>query len=132
MASIISLKHEIEEIRRHPSIQGYVITEFTDINWEANGLMDMWRNPKAYATELAKIQQPDVISARAAKRNYAGGERVEFETMLSHYSDKELNGARVRWRTDSGARGEIGISRSIDRASVAPLQAISFTALHFA
>jgi hypothetical protein len=41
----ISLKHEIEEMRRHASIQGYVITEFTDINWESNGLMDMWRNP---------------------------------------------------------------------------------------
>ncbi len=35
-----SLQHEIEEIRRQGAIRGYVITEFTDINWEANGLMD--------------------------------------------------------------------------------------------
>ena len=38
-----------------------MITEFTDINWEANGLMDMWRRPKVYASELADIQQDDVL-----------------------------------------------------------------------
>ncbi|MEN3335233.1 MAG: hypothetical protein V7641_4598 [Blastocatellia bacterium] len=122
----ISLKHEIEEMRRHSAIQGYVITEFTDINWEVNGLMDMWRNPKAYATELAKIQQPDVILARMPKRNYVSGERIEMETLLSHYSDKELNGAKVQWRSESGAKGEFNIDHSIDRASVTALPPIAF------
>ena len=56
-----SLKHEIESMRRHEPIQGYVITEFTDINWEVNGLMDMWRRPKIYAERLAAIQQEDVL-----------------------------------------------------------------------
>ena len=56
-----SLKHEIESMRRHEPIRGYVITEFTDINWEANGLMDMWRRPKVYAERLADIQQDDVL-----------------------------------------------------------------------
>jgi glycosyl hydrolase family 2 len=124
----ISLKHEIEEMRRHASIQGYVITEFTDINWEANGLMDMWRNPKVYAAELAKIQQPDVILARLPKRNYTSGERVEFQTMISHYSGKDLNGAQVRWSADSGAKGQFQVARPIDRASVAELEAVSFAA----
>ena len=31
---------EIEEMRRHPSIGGYVITEFTDVHWECNGLLE--------------------------------------------------------------------------------------------
>ena len=44
-----------------PPIQGYVITVFTDLNWEANGLIDMWRNPKVYAERLAAIQQEDVL-----------------------------------------------------------------------
>jgi hypothetical protein len=124
----ISLKHEIEEIRRHGSIQGYVITEFTDINWEANGLMDMWRNPKVYAAELAKIQQPDVIMARLPKVNYTSGERANVETLISHYSDKELDGARVQWSTQSGASGRFNLNQSIQRASVVPLQTISFNA----
>src|SRR2546423_1480142 len=121
----ISLKHEIEEMRRYSAIQGYVITEFTDINWEVNGLMDMWRNPKVYATELAKIQQPDVILVRSAKRNYESGERIEMETRLSHYSGKDLNGAKVQWRSESGMQGQFDITRPVDRAAVTSLQAIS-------
>jgi hypothetical protein len=124
----ISLKHEIEEMRRHNSIQGYVITEFTDINWEANGLMDMYRNPKAYAAELAKIQQPDVVLARFPKNNYRSGEQVELATLISHYSNKELNNARVSWKISSGARGSFVIGKTVARASVEPLSTVSFVA----
>jgi hypothetical protein len=124
----VSLKHEIEEIRSHAPIQGYVITEFTDINWEVNGLMDMWRNPKVYAVELAHIQQPDVILARPRKVNYTGGERIEMPTLLSHYSAKNLNGARLQWSTDSGASDHFIINGPIARAGVSPLQSIAFNA----
>lgn len=98
----VSLKHEIEEIRRYSSIQGYVITEFTDINWEANGLMSMWREPKAYATELARIQQADVVIARADKNNYASGEPIQIDVLLSHYSRRDLRGAKIVWRNEAG------------------------------
>ena len=100
-----SLKHEIEEIRRHNSIQGYVITEFTDINWEANGLLDMWRNPKVYASELAKIQQPDVIFARLPKRNFTSGESIEFEVYFSHYGAQALGNIKTEMRFESGMGG---------------------------
>jgi hypothetical protein len=124
----ISLKHEIEEMRRYASIQGYVITELTDINWEANGLMDMWRNPKVYAAELAKIQKPDLILSRLSKQNYTSGERVEAKVLISHYSAAELKGATVTWRTDSGASGQLKIDRLVERASVTELGPISFIA----
>jgi hypothetical protein len=121
----ISLKHEIEEMRRHSAIQGYVITEFTDINWEVNGLLDMWRNPKAYASELAKIQQPDVILARFPKQNLTSGERLTFELLLSHYGDKDLNGAS--WKLTCQLAGcstnrSISIDQPINRGSVKSLQ----------
>ena len=124
----LSLKHEIEEMRRYASIQGYVITEFTDINWEVNGLIDMWRNPKVYATELAKIQQPDLITARIPKRNYTSGEPIDIVTFVSHYSSKDLKDAQVKWSTKSGANGEGRITRAISRASVEPLAPITFVA----
>jgi hypothetical protein len=100
----VSLKHEIEEIRSHASIQGYVITEFTDINWEANGLMSMWREPKAYAAALTKLQQDDLLIARTDKHNYMSGEPVNFEVMLSHYSARDLRGAKYLWRVEGGER----------------------------
>jgi hypothetical protein len=99
----VSLKHEIEEIRRHGSIQGYVITEFTDINWEANGLMSMWREPKAYAAELAKIQQDDLVLARTDKHNYTSGEPIQVEVLLSHYSARDLNGAKLTLRMEEAS-----------------------------
>ncbi|MDT7543095.1 MAG: hypothetical protein QOE33_2999 [Acidobacteriota bacterium] len=108
-----SLKHEIEEIRRHASVQGYVITEFTDINWEANGLMSMWREPKAYAVELTKLQQDDLLIARTDKHNYTSGDPVNFEVLLSHYSARDLRGAQLVWLTDAGRRID---SRKIEMA----------------
>jgi hypothetical protein len=118
----VSLKHEIEEIRRYASIQGYVITEFTDINWEANGLMSMWREPKAYAAELAKIQQPDLLIARTDKHNYTSGEPMQFEVLLSHYSQRDLRGATLRWRTERGRRlGVQPLAQAPAPASVTPV-----------
>src|SRR2546423_1216911 len=112
----VSLKHEIEEILRHDSIQGYVITEFTDINWEANGLMSMWREPKAYAAELAKIQQDDAVMVRTDKHNYAGGEPVQLEVLLSHYSTRDLRGAKLVLRVGE----ELPIARLPIAQQVAP------------
>jgi hypothetical protein len=123
-----SLKHEIEEIRSHAPIQGYVITEFTDINWEVNGLMDMWRNPKVYASELAKIQRPDIIFARPARVSFTSGERIELRPLLSRYGARDFRGARLQWSTDSGASGRFAINGPIAQASVTPLQPIAFNA----
>ena len=100
----VSLKHEIEEIRRHASVQGYVITEFTDINWEANGLLSMWREPKAYAAELGKLQQDDLLIARTDRHNYTSGEPIDLEVLISHYGGRDLRGAQVFWRTGAGKR----------------------------
>ncbi|MFN2532816.1 MAG: glycoside hydrolase family 2 protein [Pyrinomonadaceae bacterium] len=100
----VSLKHEIEEIRRYQSIQGYVITEFTDVNWEANGLMSMWRQPKIYAPELAKLQKPDVVMARADKNNFTSGENIQLDVLFSHYSQRDLLGANIVWRDEAGRR----------------------------
>ncbi|HEY0101787.1 MAG TPA: hypothetical protein VGB76_22870, partial [Pyrinomonadaceae bacterium] len=125
----VSLKHEIEEIRRHASIQGYVITEFTDINWEANGLLDMWRNPKVYAADLARLQQPDLLVTRTTKKNYTGGEYISFETYLSHYSARDLLGAKFSWRTEGGhEHSTLVLDKPIERASVSLLSRHGFDA----
>ena len=118
----VSLKHEIEEIRRHNSIQGYVITEFTDINWEANGLMNMWRAPKAYWFELAKIQRDDVLLVRTDKHNYTRGEPVQLEVLLSHYSTRDLRGAKLLLRTGPGLPvAQVPITQEIAQSSVTRL-----------
>lgn len=47
------IKCAIEEIRKTPGIGGYVITELSDIEWEANGMLDYFRRPK-YGYERLK------------------------------------------------------------------------------
>ncbi|AEH50423.1 glycoside hydrolase family 2 protein [Pseudothermotoga thermarum] len=48
LTQFLGLKYQIETIRMQPEISGYVITEFSDIAWEANGLLDYNRMPKHF------------------------------------------------------------------------------------
>ena len=80
------LKHQIEELRRHHSIQGYVVSALSDVAWEARGLLDMSRRPKFAAERLVTIQAPDIVFARPASRNYTGGEIIELVTWVSRHS----------------------------------------------
>jgi hypothetical protein len=124
----VSLKHEIEEIRRYSSIQGYVTTEFTDINWEANGLMSMWREPKAYEAELGKIQQPDLVIARTDKDNYTTGELIQFDILFSHYSLRDLRGGKIVWRDEAGKTLATVATKDVAPASVTPIAHRALTA----
>jgi hypothetical protein len=92
-----ALKYEIEAIRSRPEIEGYVITEFTDLNWEANGVLDMWRKPKVYADQLGRLQRDDLLIARAERRNLTVGETGRVSIYFSHYSPDSLAGAQVTW-----------------------------------
>jgi hypothetical protein len=124
----ISLKHEIEDMRKHGEIQGYVITGMTDIHWEVNGLLDMWRNPKVFTHELAGLQQPDMVLADLPSHNFISGRQVELEILISHYSTHDVKGARLRWMTASGVSGQFEIEDSVASGSVAKLKKIRFQA----
>jgi hypothetical protein len=113
-----SLKYEIESMRRQPELQGYCVTGMTDVHWEVNGLLDMWRNEKAFAEDLRRIQQLDLILGAVPKDNFYGGEAVEVPVLLSHFSEKEAAGARVHWSMQSGDAGELEIADRIPRGTV--------------
>ncbi len=130
-----SLKHEIESMRRHEPIRGYVITEFTDINWEANGLMDMWRRPKVYADDLSNIQQDDVLLPSAEKTSVTVGEPIRIAVSLSRYSEIDPVGGKLEYQgagivggfmpTPSVARGTVGQLATIELKTIHPLIAIT-------
>jgi hypothetical protein len=122
----LSLKHEIESMRRHNAIQGYVITEFTDINWEANGLLDMWRRPKAYGERLAHIQQDDVLLPSTAARNVTSGASVALDVDLSRYSAKSPDGGSLVWSSAGLAGGTVRVS-NVERGSLGRLGSFSIS-----
>ncbi len=107
----LALKYEIEQMRQRDTIQGYVITELTDANWEANGLMSMWRQPKAFADELGKLQQDDLVMANFATHNFTAGSPVELPLVVSHYSTASLKGATILWQTSDGQSGHLPASQ---------------------
>ena len=121
-----SLKYEIQALRARPDIQGYVITEFTDLNWEANGLLDMWRRTKAHASQLARLQQDDLLIVRAEKRNLTAGENGQVDIYLSHYSADSLTGGEVSWEIDGTS-----LKGSLALPAVASGSVLNLGKLHF-
>jgi len=122
-----SLKYEIEALRSHPEIQGYIITEFTDLNWEANGLLDMWRQPKIYAQLLGKLQQDDLLLLRTEKRNFWGGEKVQVDVYFSHYGTEEVTGGNVNWQVEGTPLAGSILLPAMSSGSAAKLGQIEFT-----
>jgi hypothetical protein len=124
-----SLKHEIESMRRQNSIRGYVITEFTDINWEANGLMNMWRQPKVYADALADIQQDDVLLPVAEKTSVTVGEPIRISVDLSRYGDVDPAGGDLQYE-GGGIVGGFKPTPSVARAAVGHIADIELKTIH--
>lgn len=72
-----SLAYEIATMRLHPAIGGYVITEFTDVHWECNGLLDMQRHVKAGLAEIfTPLNQDRVVVSRPHRWSGAPGDQV--------------------------------------------------------
>jgi hypothetical protein len=117
----ISLKYEIESIRSYESLQGYVITGITDVHWEVNGLLDMWRKEKVYVNDLSEIQGPDIVACKLPAYSFYAGETVEIPVFVSHFSKQSLSGATLRWRTTWGESGHCALPASIPSGSVKEL-----------
>ena len=120
----ISLKYEIESIRSHESLQGYVITGITDVHWEVNGLLDMWRNEKVYVDDLSKIQRADLVACKLPAYSLYEKEKIEIPVFISHYSRTNLAGAILRWNTSWGETGHCPVAESIPPGSVIELPPI--------
>jgi len=121
-----ALKHEIEEMRKYPSLVGYVITEFTDLHWEANGLLNIWRRPKVFYHYLAQYQQQDVLLAAWTRLNYWEGDLCSVNVVVSHWSALEMRGYTVEWNiSELGVSGTI-MDVSVDRADSREVGRVSF------
>lgn len=127
IAQTIALKYEIEQIRLAESIQGYCVTEFTDINWEVNGLLDMWRNFKHNKDVLTMIQQPDIIIPRSDKHNFYINEEINIDIFFSYYSGKTLSNLLLKWEAENFIKGEIEILENFFTTDVKKLANVKFS-----
>lgn len=96
-AQFRALKWEIEELRSFPEIQGYVITEMTDINWEANGIQSIWRENKDYISSLAALQKDVIIIPRSESQTMKKNHAVEVQAIISNRSNMEIQESNLVW-----------------------------------
>ena len=106
-----NLKYEIEEIRVYPSIQGYVITELTDVHWEANGLLDMNRNPRVFHDRFATINNDIVIIPRVERYAAWSGDQFGFEIAIATGGEALLSNTRLVWSMDSKVQRELAVPK---------------------
>ncbi len=93
-----ALKYQIENLRAHAAIQGYVITELTDVHWESNGLLDMYRNPKVVSAQMKHFNADDVLIPLWDRLVFSAGETCTIQVQLSHYSPVELRDVALEWK----------------------------------
>jgi hypothetical protein len=122
-----SLHYEISTMRLYPSIAGYIITEFTDVHWECNGLLTMQRETKHQLDPLLKnVNQGRAVVMRPARWSGCLGESLEGHVKTFDESGPEKNG-KVVWQTNSQS-GELPtpagtITLRLDQAGVITLHA---------
>jgi Glycosyl hydrolases family 2, sugar binding domain/Glycosyl hydrolases family 2, TIM barrel domain/Glycosyl hydrolases family 2 len=102
-----SLKAQIEEMRRRPAIQGWVVTELTDIEWEANGWLDYWREPKAFTPRLADLNADLALIATPERACVWGGDPVEVPVYVSDLTAHSVDGALRWWVEGTAVRGNV-------------------------
>lgn len=91
-----AVKSLIEEMRKRPQINGYVVTEFTDVEWETNGWMDYTRKVKK-GFELAKSFNGNlIVMADVKKHNFWSKEDFSCDIIISNHDSLPING-KLSW-----------------------------------
>lgn len=115
----MNLRYQIEEMRRYPSIMGYVITELTDVHWEANGLLDIERNPRVFHDVFHHINADIVIVPRPARYSAYLGETLDIAVTVATGGKALPAGAVLRW---SGvASGSVSVAPAGPVSTTGPI-----------
>lgn len=120
-----ALKFEIETMRRQPGIQGYVITELSDIYWESNGLLDFERGTKVFHERFAYINALDVILPHLRRYAFWENETAEVTLYASHYSPANWQNSVARAAAD-GQEIFTTSTAAIGRGSVQEIGAVQW------
>ena len=127
-AEFDALQFEIEAMRCHQSIGGYIITEFTDVHWECNGMLDMQRTPKMPMDALANLNADTILILDRSQGAWRVGEQRTIAVSLSHWGAVPLEGAVLHWQVAGQSTGAQDISQIIPIRSTKQLMPISIKA----
>ncbi|MFB6139109.1 MAG: sugar-binding domain-containing protein [Halosimplex sp.] len=106
----VSLKGVIEEMRTHEGVAGYVVTEFSDIEWEFNGILDYLRDTKEFADEFATVNGELLVVVEPETHVLAPGETGSADLHVVNDTTDAVEG-ELRW---DGVDGSGSLSVSVD------------------
>lgn len=118
-----NLKYQIESMRGQAPIQGYVITEFTDVHWESNGLLDMNRNPRVFHNQFGAINSDVAIVPRVDRYAGVAGQEFAFDIAVAS-GGESVPAGELLWSC-AGLSGRLACPDTAP-ASVADLGRIAF------
>lgn len=75
-AQMAANRYQTGSIRTHASVSGYVLTQLSDVQWEANGLFDMKRSPKNGLDSFRWINGEEAVVVRPARYSAELGEAL--------------------------------------------------------
>ncbi|MFC4439947.1 MULTISPECIES: glycoside hydrolase family 2 protein [Natrialbaceae] len=107
-----SIKDVIERMRAREGVAGYVITEFSDIEWEFNGMLDYRREEKVFTDDFARINDDVLVMVEPDSHAVGAGDTLTADVVVSNHTNEPLEG-EVTW----SFRGREGRSRSIATGS---------------
>ena len=103
-----SLQYEITSMRLHDSIGGYIVTEFTDVHWECNGLLTLQRQPKYRLDPLLKnLNQDKVVLLSPVVWSGVPGTSLEVLAAVKDI-DGPGAGGKIAWRAGAQS-GELAL-----------------------
>jgi len=122
-----AVKSLIEEMRKREAINGYVVTEFTDIEWETNGWLDYTRSLKAGFEHASDFNGELIVMVDKENRNLWSGEEQCWDIVISNHGLHEMKGT-VEWEiAGTGLKGSVPVNAGND-AFVKLSGAIRFSA----
>ncbi|WP_207592331.1 sugar-binding domain-containing protein [Halomontanus rarus] len=92
-----SIKDVIEQMRIHEGVAGYVITEFSDIEWEFNGILDYRREEKAFHDDFARINGDVLVRIDCETHALRPGETLEADLVVVNDTTDAIDD-EVEWR----------------------------------
>ncbi|MDB5623610.1 MAG: hypothetical protein JWR39_2173, partial [Devosia sp.] len=121
-----NLKYQIESMRARQPIQGYVITEITDVHWEANGLLDICRNPRVFHQRFAEINADLAIVPRVDRYSGWCGQLFSFGVAVATGGLSVPAGAVLEWALEDGPSGTIPVppTGALEVADLTPTQLV--------
>ncbi|MFC4550024.1 MULTISPECIES: glycoside hydrolase family 2 protein [Halorussus] len=91
-----SVKDVIEQTRIRDGVAGYVITEFSDIEWEFNGILEYDRTEKSFADAFAAVNDAVMVRLSPARRSAWDDETIPVSVTVVNDTTEALD-ATLSW-----------------------------------